>query len=337
MSATNSKPDMLKAALWYASLGWHVFPVHNPIIKNGVTVGCTCEKYRYSDKCKANHPRLYLAQDESCANPGKCPRVKWGEKSTIDTQQIKSWWGFWTSANIGIDCGKSNLLVFDADTYKQVGDLADLLSFADRETVTVITGGGGEHLIYNRQGKNYGNSTKNLPPGIDIRGVGGYIVAAPSLHKSGRRYQYEHSYAPHEIPLAPIPATLDNILSSCTVAHRGINGTLGEPDSEAVKRSVWMVDEFITQTQFEHFGQQAYGQYGRRWVFQCCPFNPIDSPHIDDGGAYVAVLDDGRIIAGCHHNRCRQRYEPYSLTGWEWLKQSTGVRVHRPLLCEVEL
>ena len=333
----SDKPNMLKAALWYASLGWYVFPVHNPIIKNGVTVGCTCERYRWSDECKAEHPRLYLADDENCANPGKCPRVRWAEKSTIDPQQIKKWWGFWTNANIGIDCGKSGLLVFDADTYKQVGDLADLLSYADRETPTVITGGGGEHLIYDRQGKPYGNSTKNLPPGIDIRGVGGYIVAAPSLHKSGRRYQYEHGYAPHEIPLAPMPAALDDILSAGTILHRGSAVTPGEPDSEAVKRSVWMVDEFLTQAKLEHFGQQAYGQGGRRWVFQHCPFAPDDNQHADDGGAYLAVLDDGRIVAGCHHNRCRQQYEPYSLTGWEWLKQRTGVRVHRPLLCEVTL
>lgn len=331
-------PDMLESALWYASRGWYVFPVHRPIIFDRILYGCTCETYRHSDKCKADHPRLYLTKGESCANPGKCPRVKWGEESTIDSAKIKEWWSHnFMGSNIGIDCGKSDLLVFDADTYKQTGDLSDLLTFADRETVTVITGGGGEHLIYDRQGKQYGNSTKNLPPGIDIRGVGGYIVAAPSLHKSGRRYQYEYGYAPDEIPLAPIPQALDSILSAGTILHRGSKGTLGEPDSEAVKRSVWMIDEFLTQTQFEHFGQQAYGQHGRRWVFQHCPFAPDDNRHADDGGAYVAVLDDGRIVAGCHHNRCRHRYEPYSLTGWEWLKQSSGVRVHRPLLCEVKL
>lgn len=332
----NDTPDMQRAALWYAQRNVFVFPVHEPVIQNGACVGCACEPYRHSEQCKRNHPRLYLAKGEQCANPGKCPRVRWREKSTVDPEQIKHWWAMFPTANIGIDCGKSGLLVFDADTYKQVGDLSDLLTSNDRETVTVITGGGGEHFFYNRQGKNYGNSTRGLPPGIDIRGVGGYVVAAPSLHKSGRRYQYEHGYAPHEIELLPIPESLDAILSRCTMAHRNSNGAISEPDSEAVKRSVWMVDEFFSHTDYMHFGQTAYG-VGRRWVFQHCPFNPTEEPHAEDGGAYLCVLDDGRIVAGCHHNRCRQQYEPLNLTGWAWLKQHTGVTVHRPLLCEVTL
>ena len=164
-----SAPNMTRAALWYASRGWYVFPCHEPQFNAyGECTGCTCEPYRHSDDCRRNNPYLYLAPGKKCANPGKCPRVRWGEKSTLDATQIKKWWGYWSTANVGIDCGKSGLLVFDADTYKQTGDLSDLLSADDKETVTVITGGGGEHLIYDRQGKTYGNSTKNLPPGIDF-------------------------------------------------------------------------------------------------------------------------------------------------------------------------
>lgn len=330
--------NMGKAAIAYAKQGLFVFPCHEPLFDgSGVCVGCTCEPYRWSDDCKRNNPRLYLAPGEHCDNPGKCPRVRWADKSTTDTLQIVKWWSFWTNANIGIDCGKSGLLVFDSDTYKQVGDLFDLLTLADRETVTVITGGGGEHLIYDRESKPYGNSTKSLPTGIDIRGVGGYIVAAPSLHKSGRRYQYETDYGFGEIPLLPIPAKLDAILSAGTELHRVVYGSPLQPDSEAVARAVWMVDGFLRESQLDHFGQQAYGQHGRRWVFKHCPFAPDDNPHADDGSSHVSVLDDGRIVAGCHHNRCKQEYEPNKFTGWAWLKMKTGVDVHRPLLGEVTL
>lgn len=333
-----SKDPILDAALSYADLGWYVFPVHRPIIISGILSGCTCENYRHGDHCRVNHPNLYLPPDEKCPNPGKCPRLKWSEQSTIDKSKIRQWWDRdFPGSNVGIDCGKSGLLVFDSDTYKQVGDLSDLLSPEQRKTPTVITGGGGEHLLYDRQGKNYGNSTKNLPPGIDIRGVGGYIVAAPSLHKSGRRYQWEIDYAPNEIPLAPIPATLDEILSSCTTTRKTNSTTITLPTDEAIRRSVWMVQGFLAEAKLDCHPPTDYEQSGQRWIFKVCPFAPADNNHADDGGAYIAVLDDGRVVAGCHHNRCRQQYEPKNLTGWDWLKDSKTIRVRRPILREVTL
>jgi DNA-binding MarR family transcriptional regulator len=223
----NAAPNPLAAALAYAQRGWHVFPVHNPIFNAaGHCTGCTCEYYRRSEPCRLNHPHLYLGAEGKCENPGKCPRVRWSEKSTTDPEIIQGWWGkarkdrtpegriIYNVANIGIDCGKSGLLTLDCDTYKKLcGDLGDLLTWEERQTVTAISGGGGEHLLFDRQGKPYGNATQGLPPGIDIRGVGGYIVAAPSLHKSGRRYQWEAEYAPDEAPLQPLPSSLDAILA----------------------------------------------------------------------------------------------------------------------------
>lgn len=331
-----TSPNMLKAALWYAQrLNWYVFPIHNPIFHNGACVGCSCEYYRRSEQCRTNHPALYLGPVGKCANPGKCPRVAWGSKSTIDPATIKKWWGnpwrdvdvetgeiVYNVPNIGIDCGKSGLLVFDADTYKKVADLSDLLSWADRETVTVITQGGGEHLIYDRQGKPYGNATKGLPPGIDIRGVGGYVVAVPSIGKSGRRYAYEEAYRPGLTPLLPIPAALDAILQACSHLKHG--GAAGEPDSIAVKRNTEIVDSVLDYGEIDHGDPDAYLGDGRRWVLPECPFNPMDDKHGEDASSFVIVLPDGRITAGCHHNRCRKRYEDYPGGGWQFLKYVTG-------------
>ena len=63
--------QMLKSAIWYAQHGWYVLPIHEPIFVNGVCVGCTCEPYRHSDECKRNNPRMYLAENDKCDNPGK--------------------------------------------------------------------------------------------------------------------------------------------------------------------------------------------------------------------------------------------------------------------------
>lgn len=217
---------MQRSAVWYARHGWYVFPVHTPLFDDaGQCIGCTCEQWRRSDECKAKFPGRYLTTDQHCETPGKCPRVRWAEKSTTDLAQLYKWWRWWPDANIGIDCGKSNLLVFDVDSYKQVGDVADLLTWDERQTVTAITGGGGEHLVYDRQGLPYGNATGDLAHGFDIRGVGGYIVACPSLHGSGQRYQWEEGYSPHEIKPLPLPATLAELLESAQIKAQPVTFT----------------------------------------------------------------------------------------------------------------
>ena len=47
-----------------------------------------------------------------------------------------------------------------------------------------------------------------LGNGLDVRGDGGYIVAPPSLHASGRPYAWDLSAHPDEVPLAPVPGWL---------------------------------------------------------------------------------------------------------------------------------
>lgn len=57
------------------------------------------------------------------------------------------------------------------------------------ETVTSITGRGGCHMIY-RSAAEVRNSV-NSELGVDVRGEGGYIIAPPSMHESGRRYEWQ--------------------------------------------------------------------------------------------------------------------------------------------------
>jgi hypothetical protein len=226
----NAGEPLLETARAYARMGWHVFPVHVPIHDEaGKLIGCTCEDWR-----RQQDPGY------ECPQPGKCPAVKWRDKSTVDETQILNWWGrAWSAGNvryfpnIGIDTGRSGLLVLDMDEYKEhyAGD--DLLSIDDQDTVTALSGGGGEHLIYDRAGATYGNSTKGLPSGIDIRGDGGYIVAAPSLHKSGRRYDWELGYSPEDMAPRAIPEALRTILDGAQRATPQIAVTFSDTATPA--------------------------------------------------------------------------------------------------------
>ena len=205
-SGTGNK--LLDAALSYAGLGWHVFPCHNPIKKAGWS--CSCELWK----------REKVNPEFECHRPGKHPRTENGlDDATTDPDQIRAWWKKWPAATIGINCGLSGLLVVDLDSYKDTyqGDSLDL----DEETVTGLSGGGGGHLFYAMaDGDTFGSSNKNLPSGVDIKGHGGYVIVAPSSHKSGNAYQWENDYSPFDRAPAPIPAKLRALLENRVTKHK---------------------------------------------------------------------------------------------------------------------
>ena len=320
----NEQPNMLIAALWYANRGYYVFPIHEPIFDEvGHVVGCTCEEY------KREHPDRYAPNPDTsvytCENPGKCPRVKWSEWSTTDPQKIRGFWYHHPNSNIGIDCGKSQILAWDADSYKSDYVDADFMSDADRETIIANSGGGGEQYWYAMpEGKSYSNRANGMPEGNDIRGKGGYIVAPPSLHKTGNRYEFASLYDPTDIELAPMPQALQDILDNAGGHSNGTSMISGPSDIEAVDRGIDVVEALIEHADLEHTGAQDYDG-GRKWIIEDCPYNPDHDRHGRDRSAFVIVYRDGRIGAGCHHSRCQKRIEiEGNGNGWQFLKKLVG-------------
>jgi len=174
------KADMLAAALAYTKKGWRVFPLHW-IKPDG---GCSCNNTR-------------------CDSPGKHPRiVEWQKLANADERWMKDWWKRWPEANIGLVMGAaSGVFALDIDP-RHGGDVA-LTELIEQhgdewlETSQARTGGGGHHILFAYpQGLNIRNSVERLGEGIDVRGEGGYIVAPPSLHASGRRYEWLNELEP---------------------------------------------------------------------------------------------------------------------------------------------
>lgn len=134
--------------------------------------------------------------------PGaKEPRCKWREVSASPPGWREA--GTWPDgANIGIDCGKSGVVVIDED---EDGAVQRWLGSVPA-TYTVRTGKG--HHYYFRapdDGTRIRNGVK-VAHRIDIRAAGGYVVGAGSVHESGRRYEAINPDAAVE-PLPP--AVLD--------------------------------------------------------------------------------------------------------------------------------
>lgn len=139
---------------------------------------------------------------------GKRPKTKNGFKdATTDAAQVKAWWQQWPNANIGIATGKRSGGVFvidlDIDEDKGIDGYHTLDDWQKEngsfpDTWTAITGRGGYHLYFHS-----GSEVKNragIIDGVDVRGDGGYVVAPPSIHSNGNRYEWE--YSPDEYELA---------------------------------------------------------------------------------------------------------------------------------------
>jgi len=125
----------------------------------------------------------YLSKGASVIPVGadKKPAILWKEYQTrLPTEEeVKKWWTDYPNANVGIVTGKiSNVIVVDVE---KGGDISRF-----PETDTIQTGGGGWHLYYNYTP--YENKARIFPL-TDIRGDGGYVVAPPSIHKSGETYK----------------------------------------------------------------------------------------------------------------------------------------------------
>jgi hypothetical protein len=147
----------------------------------------------------------------------KAPATPHGFKDAVaEPEAVRELWGSHPGAGIGIQTGAlSGLLVLDVDTNAGGDDTLHELECAHGElpaTVEALTGGGGRHLYYRHPGDEVRCSAGRLGPGLDVRADGGYVVAPPSPHPSGRNYQWEVSHDPDDVPLAEPPGWLLDLL-----------------------------------------------------------------------------------------------------------------------------
>ncbi|MFN8180132.1 MAG: phage/plasmid primase, P4 family [bacterium] len=207
----SSNAVMLDASLDLAARGWSVLPLHS--IADGA---CTCGK-------------------ADCARAGKHPRTKSGVKdATSDHQKIREWWARWPSANLGVATGRpSGVVVLDVDP-RHGGD--ESLAALEREhgplpaTLWSRTGSGGRHFVFVRPDSDVRNAV-GVRPGLDVRADGGFVVAPPSLHASGERYEWQ---VPLGSAIAPPPKWL---LDGLRGRRLDSAGGAGSPDAASANGS----------------------------------------------------------------------------------------------------
>ena len=162
--------ELAAAACAYTELGWAVFPVgtnKKPLTEHGLKDASTSE------------------------------------------DQIRAWWSRHPGAGVAVRTGsEAGLVVLDVD-----GELgADSLHELERRhgelpaTTVCAETGSGSHYYFKHPGGEIRNSAGRLGPGLDLRADGGYVVAPPSPHPSGRCYEWD--VPPEDGELAAPPGWL---------------------------------------------------------------------------------------------------------------------------------
>ena len=180
-----------RSARFYAGqMHWPVFPLH-PIRSDGRCAGCGGEQ------CAGKHP---------------IP-TRWQRTIASETAAESTWRPTLGPRGIGLVCGAlAHVWVLDADI--QAGGAQSLTELQQTHgtlprTWHARTGSGGEHLFFRAADDTVRNSASQVYPGLDIRGAGGYVVLAPSPHRSGGVYEWIDP--PHKAPLAEAPGWLRNL------------------------------------------------------------------------------------------------------------------------------
>lgn len=129
----------------------------------------------------------------------KVPCIKGGYKAASKDPQIITEWGRqFPGANVAIPTGAaSGVFVIDLDDPLAESSLAQ---YGQLPKTLTATSGRGEHLYFQHTGSKVFCRAGQLAERVDVRGDGGSVTVPPSLHRSGRRYQWVDAGVPIKLP-----------------------------------------------------------------------------------------------------------------------------------------
>jgi hypothetical protein len=140
-----------------------------------------------------------------CRPRDKRPATANGLKdATTEPDVVREWWHQEPEFNIAIATGAiSKIFVVDVDGLDAEAELRRLEQGHGKipATVEVVTARG-RHLYFKTPEAPVRNSAGKVAPGIDIRGDGGYVLAPPSIHPTGKLYCWS-PYCDNSIAAAP--------------------------------------------------------------------------------------------------------------------------------------
>lgn len=197
----------------------------------------------------------------------KKPLIKWKERQISQrttAEEIQCWWKEWSHARIGIVTGSiSGIVAVDIDPKN--GGKTEGLHLPP--TLVANTGGGGWHYIYKHpKSLVIPNSTDWPKKGVDIRGDGGFIVVAPSLHASGKEYEWAQDFDTECISECP-----DWLLTSGAKVKTPIIELLkGVPEGKRNDSAARVIGSILAGLPTEEWKDRGW-ERSKNWNNRCSP------------------------------------------------------------------
>src|SRR5262249_33542525 len=118
-------------------------------------------------------------------------------KATTEEKQIRQWWDSYPAALPAIGVGRAGLVVIDCDRHpggndgiKAFNSLLNANGGNLADVPMTRTARGGAHLFFRQPpGGQLGNGRGKLPDGVDVRGVGGFVIAPGAVLPDGKGWQ----------------------------------------------------------------------------------------------------------------------------------------------------
>lgn len=268
---------MARAAQYYAGkLGWKVFPL---------------------------------------APRSKVPAIKGGRgclDASDDPDQILEWWAATPDANVGLATGPaSGFWVLDVDP-RSGGDISlDQLTQSNGslpDTVLGLTGGGGQHFLFQLHVSLDAIKWKSIAQGLDAKGHNGYIVAPPSVHpETGREYAWESSSRPGELEIAQSPVWLLHLLWRARMRRHGTDTAASAPRS-------CDPTSFLLGKVFADHGWLGPEFKPGVWAVMC-PSRQLHSTGRDyDTSTVLFAPSEGKSVGWfyCSHSHCQEIFVTYA-------------------------
>lgn len=168
---------MLHAALWYADLGYPVFP---------------------------------------CAPGQKTPLTGHGLlDATTDAERIERWWTQQPDANVAIRTDGLVAIDIDGPDNPWLADEPDKRAELEKAPTSLTPRCGRQHLFRQPEGRAWRNTASRIAPHVDTRADGGYICVTPSV-VNGKPYRWADGPSLHVPPeqLPEPPAWLTDLLNA---------------------------------------------------------------------------------------------------------------------------